>query len=197
MKKNKRHEHKNEETSEQVITETENTIQTEEPVQTEPETQTEPVNNFEEAASAVEAQGIEPVALVEVTKAPAGTRGVLPDAFGNTVKGERICKNCGIKESETLAKNPRYSFCKGLCVNCYGKLERKTVKPSELTIPQLEEKIAYYKDLLAKKLSGAQGLPQGIADPNVTIVTDGVTTETHGANVVPTTDPTEQLATIE
>lgn len=138
-------------------------------------------NNFAVAAKKVEATGVDPVAPVEPTKAQA-TRGVLPDAFGNNVKGERICKNCGIKEAETLAKNPRYSFCKGLCVNCYGKIERKSVKPADMTEEQIKAKIAYYKDLLTKKV-GAQGSPEGNATENVTIVTDNVTIVESGANL--------------
>jgi hypothetical protein len=170
-------------------------VETAEPVEAvQTESQDAATNNFAEAAEKLEAQGIEPVAPVEVKKTE-GTRGVIPDQFGNNVKGERICSVCGIKESETLAKNPRYSFCKGKCVNCYGKTERKTVKPSDLTIPQLEEKIAYYKDLLAKKV-GAQGLPEGTAIENPNEVTDGVTTETHGASVASTSNTTDELATI-
>ena len=158
-------------------------------------TEEQSVKSFEEAAAAVEAKGIDPVAPVEVKT--TNSRGVIPDQFGNNVKGERICSECGIKESETLAKNPRYSFCKGKCVNCYGKTERKTVKPGDLTIPQLEEKIAYYKDLLAKKLSGAQGLPEGNAIVDSNVATSDESVVTSGANLVPTTDATDELATIE
>lgn len=119
-----------------------------EPSTVEPPTgeETAATNNFAQASERVEATGVDPVVPVEPTT--TNKRGVLPDAFGNNVKGERICSVCGVKESETLAKNPRYSFCKGKCVNCYGKTERKTTKPNELTVPQLEEKIAYYRDLL-------------------------------------------------
>lgn len=153
-----------------------------------------PGNNFAEAAEKIEAAGGELVPPIEAVTTKK--RGVIPDQFGNNVKGERICRNCGIKESETLAKNPRYSFCKGLCVNCYGKLERKTVKPGDLTIPQLEEKIAYYKDLLQKKLVGAQGLTEGNAIENTEANTANVTIETHGANVDVKVDATEELAEI-
>lgn len=173
----------------------ETSVETAEPVeavQTDPQPVAE--NNFAKAAENLEAQGIEPVAPVEATT--TNKRGVIPDQFGNNIKGERICKNCGIKESETLAKNPRYSFCKGLCVNCYGKLERKTAKPGDLTIPQLEEKIAYYKDLLQKKLVGAQGLPEGSATEDTEANTTNVTIETHGANVDVKVDATEELAEI-
>lgn len=156
-----------------------------------------PANNFAEAAAKVEAAGVDPVAPVEVTKTLS--RGVIPDQFGNNVKGERICRNCGIKESETLAKNPRYSFCKGLCVNCYGKLERKTTKPSELSVEQLEAKITSLRELLAKKKAesnGAQGLPEGNAAENVVINADNVTIVERGANVDATNNAVEELATI-
>jgi hypothetical protein len=153
-----------------------------------------PVNNFAEAAAKLEASGIEPIAPIEPVT--TNKRGVLPDAFGNTVKGERICSVCGIKESETLAKNPRYSFCKGKCVNCYGKTERKTTKPSELTIPQIEEKLAYYRDLLQKKLSGAQGLSEGNATENATANTNDTAAVASGANVV-SEDNAETLAQVE
>jgi hypothetical protein len=139
-----------------------------------------PANNFAEAAAGLEAIGVEPVAPVDPVV--AATRGVLPDAFGNNKKGERICSVCGIKESETLAKNPRYSFCKGKCVNCYGKTERKTVKPAEMTEEQIKSKIAYYQDLLTKKL-GAQGLPDGSAVENTNVATAEGTIETSGANL--------------
>lgn len=139
-----------------------------------------PVNNFTVAAEKLEAQGIDPVAPIE--PAAVVTRGVLPDAFGNNVKGERICSECGIKESETLAKNPRYSFCKGKCVNCYGKTERKTTKPGEMTVEQIQAKIAYYTDLLAKK-NGSQGRVEGNATEGIVIVTDEVTIVKSGANL--------------
>lgn len=145
------------------------------------ETSEAATNNFAQAAERVEAAGIEPVVPVE--PATTNKRGVLPDAFGNNVKGERICRNCGVQESETLAKNPRYSFCKGLCVNCYGKLERKTAKPSELTVPQLEEKIAFYRDLLQKKLAGAQGLSEGNAIENADATTGEAAAVASGASV--------------
>jgi hypothetical protein len=150
-------------------------------------------NNFAQAAEKIEAAGIEPIAPVEATT--TNKRGVLPDAFGNNVKGERICSVCGIKESETLKENPRYSFCKGKCVHCYGKTERKSTKPTELTIPQLEEKIAYYKDLLQKKLAGAQGLTEGNAAESNTNNTVEVSIESHGANVAVKVDD-EELAEV-
>ncbi len=151
-----------------------------EPIQSESEEV--PASNFAEAAAKVEAQGIEPVAPVEPVKAVGATRGVLPDKFGNNVKGERICSECGIKESETLAKNPRYSFCKGKCVNCYGKTERKTTKPEEMTVEQITEKINYYSGLLKTKQE-AQGRVEGSAIENVTIVTENVTIVEHGASL--------------
>ncbi len=138
-------------------------------------------NNFAQAAERVEAMGVEPIAPIEATT--TNKRGVLPDAFGNNVKGERICSGCGIKESETLAKNPRYSFCKGKCVNCYGKTERKTKKPADMTVPELEAKVKYYTDLLAAKLSGAQGLPEGSAIESSTANTDEAAAVASGANV--------------
>ena len=156
------------------------------------ETDAIPANNFAEAAEKLEAKGIEPIAPVEATV--SATRGVLPDAFGNNIKGERICSVCGIKESETLAKNPRYSFCKGKCVNCYGKTERKSTKPEEMTVEQIQAKLAYYTDLLAKK-TGAQGLSEGNADKNVTIVTDNVTIIESGASA-DAKDDVETLAEI-
>ena len=180
-----------EQPAEPVQTETQ--VETAEPVT---ETKADPAsNNFAEAAEKIEQAGGDPVAPVEPVTSK--NRGVIPDQFGNNVKGERICRNCGVKESETLAKNPRYSFCKGLCVNCYGKLERKSVKPSELTVQQLEEKVAYYKDLLQKKLNGAQGLTEGNAIENTEANTAHVTIESHGASVDVKVEPTEQLATIE
>jgi hypothetical protein len=155
-----------------------------------PEAEAVPINNFAAAAEAVEAAGGETVPQPEPVKSAA--RGVLPDKFGNNVKGERICSECGIKESETLAKNPRYSFCKGKCVNCYGKTERKSVKPAEMSVEQIEAKIKYYTDLLTKK-SGAQGLPEVNAAENVTIVTDNVTVVQSGANLGAKAD---ELATV-
>jgi len=143
----------------------------------------EPVkNNFAVAAEKLEAQGIEPVAPITPVVLP--TRGVLPDAFGNNVKGTRICSVCGIQESETLAKNPRYSFCKGKCVNCYGKTERKTqMKPSEMTADQIKAKIAYYSDLLAKS-NGTQGQPEVNAVENTSVITDDTTISDPDANLV-------------
>lgn len=137
-------------------------------------------NNFTVAAEKLEAVGIEPIALVE--PATTNKRGVIPDQFGNNVKGERICKNCGIKESETLAKNPRYSFCKGLCVNCYGKLERKTVKPDAMTVEQIQAKITYYTDLLNKKI-GEPGRVEESTILNDSTTIDNESVVTHGASV--------------
>lgn len=49
-----------------------------------------------------------------------------PSANGKRgVKGTRTCNQCGVLEAETLAKNPKYSFCKGICVFCYNKNRSK------------------------------------------------------------------------
>lgn len=189
---------KNKQNTEAATEQPVGTGQTETPAETAgpvEETEAAPANNFAAAAEKIEATGVDPVAPVDPVT--TNKHGVIPDAFGNNVKGERICSGCGIKESETLAKNPRYSFCKGKCVNCYGKTERKTTKPSELTVPQLEEKIAYYKDLLQKKITGAQGSPEVNAIGNVETDTTAASIESHGASVGTQVDTTEELARIE
>jgi hypothetical protein len=151
-------------------------------------------NNFATVGDKIETAGgeIAPQPEPVTTK----NRGVIPDQFGNNVKGERICSECGVKESETLAKNPRYSFCKGKCVNCYGKTERKVTKPGDLTIEQIEEKLAFYQGLLKIKL-GAQGQPEGNAIENAETNTAAIPIESLGASVGTQEDPTQQLASIE
>lgn len=155
-----------------------------------PEVEAIPTNNFAEAAEILEALGVEPVAPITPSVPVLPSRGVLPDAFGNNIKGQRICSVCGISEAETLAKNPRYSFCKGKCVHCYGKTERKNVKPFEMTKDQIKAKIAYYSDLLAKSNgsqgqppAGTEGQPEVTADLNVTETTTETSIETSGANL--------------
>ena len=41
---------------------------------------------------------------------------------------ERSCTNCGVSEAVTVAKNPKYTLCRGVCVVCYRKLYRKKVE---------------------------------------------------------------------
>lgn len=36
----------------------------------------------------------------------------------------RSCSNCGVSEAEMVAKNPRYTLCRGVCVVCYRKMFR-------------------------------------------------------------------------
>ncbi len=38
---------------------------------------------------------------------------------------DRHCNECGVSESEMVAKNPKYTLCRGVCVVCYRKLYRK------------------------------------------------------------------------
>lgn len=40
---------------------------------------------------------------------------------------ERNCSECGVSEAEMVAKNPKYTLCRGVCVVCYRKLYRKKV----------------------------------------------------------------------
>lgn len=44
---------------------------------------------------------------------------------------DRICSNCGVPEAEMVAKNPRYTLCRGVCVVCYRQMYRK--KPNAIT----------------------------------------------------------------
>lgn len=39
----------------------------------------------------------------------------------------RSCSECGVAESEMVAKNPKYTLCRGVCVVCYRKIYRKKV----------------------------------------------------------------------
>lgn len=44
---------------------------------------------------------------------------------------DRTCSNCGVTEAEMVAKNPRYTLCRGVCVVCYRKMFRgKTSVPN-------------------------------------------------------------------
>lgn len=147
----------------------------------------QPVNSFEQAAEVVEqttgtdATSGKPVA--------SGNGNVKPDNFGNTKKGERICSNCGISEAETLKKNPRYSFCKGMCVHCYNKVARKGTgtgtasttrgtKDEDMTKEQLEARIAFLTGILNKKreleAAAAQAQTGGTSEGE-TLVTEGTT----------------------
>lgn len=149
-------------------------------------------NNFSITADQIEAAGGDPTSST-IEPVTTKIRGVLPDVFGNNVKGERICSVCGIKESETLLKNPRYSFCKGKCVFCYGKTERK-VSPESMTIEQIQSKIDFYTDLLLKQ-NGTQGLSERNAITNPIETTSEDTIVTLGANVG-TKDYFDDLAVI-
>lgn len=40
---------------------------------------------------------------------------------------ERNCNECGVSEAEMVAKNPKYTLCRGVCVVCYRKMYRKKV----------------------------------------------------------------------
>ena len=155
------------------------------------------------------ADAVEQTTGVDPTDKPAkttGARGVLPDAFGNTVKGERICKNCGVKESETLKKNARYSFCKGYCVNCYNKVARggeNKSKDSELTVEQIEGRIAFFQDLLDKKRaqntasSGAQSDTASTATETPVVSTENATAASSDAPQDSVRDVSEELVAVE
>jgi hypothetical protein len=121
---------------------------------------------------------------------------VKPDAFGITVKGDRICKECGIKESETLKRNSRYSFCKGMCVNCYNKVARGKGtggKEENLTQEQIQGRIQFYTDMLNKVLANKTATEGGTqqGDSNVS----EISAESDGAPQV-TSGVTEELATV-
>lgn len=63
---------------------------------------------------------------LEELKAKEVTIGKDGIARGARVLGlERNCSECGISEAEMVAKNPRYTLCRGVCVVCYRKLYRK------------------------------------------------------------------------
>lgn len=38
---------------------------------------------------------------------------------------ERNCNECGVSEAEMVAKNPKYTLCRGVCVVCYRRMYRK------------------------------------------------------------------------
>jgi hypothetical protein len=155
-----------------------------------------PVNNFEEAAAKIEEAGGDPTAPTEPVTATNTQRAVLPDALGNTVKGERHCSNCGVSEKEMLEKNPRYSLCKGVCVKCYSKLFRKAAKkPEDLTVEEIKAKIAHFEKLLAEK-SGAQGLSEASTIANADENAVKASIESHGASEDATIEPLDELAMI-
>lgn len=188
--KNRQKARENESASEAVASEV-----VEEIKETVAETLTEVSNNFADAAAKIEEAGGDatPSTVEPVT---TNARGVIPDQFGNNVKGSRVCSNCGILESEMLAKNPRYSLCKGVCVNCYGKLFRKNKKPADMTVEEIEAKIKHYTDLLAAKNNGAQGSPDGSTIENVSEVSSDSAIESRGASGDATIATDEELATI-
>lgn len=75
-----------------------------------------------------------------------------------TQVGTRSCMKCGRKEFHTkkfeASQNPehlntRYTLCKGVCVYCYCEA-RNRKRGTSLTQIQLEGKIKFYTDLLAK-----------------------------------------------
>jgi hypothetical protein len=157
-----------------VQTETESSVPVEETVSEEtPQTMAEIGDKIEAAGGEIAPQ---PEAVT------SNTRGVIPDQFGNNVKGERYCKECGVKESVMLEKNPRYSLCKGLCVNCYGKQRKKTTKPEDMTVDQIQAKIKHYQGLLDKKL-GEQGRVEDSAITSTNEDISSSTINTHGASV--------------
>jgi sulfatase maturation enzyme AslB (radical SAM superfamily) len=76
-----------------------------------------------------------------------------------TLVGTRHCSECGRAEYSTKKfetsgnpedKNDRYTLCKGVCVYCYAKKRNKSTGTS-LSAAELQAKIQYYTDLLAKK----------------------------------------------
>lgn len=59
-----------------------------------------------------------------------------------SVQGLRRCTDCNILEKDTLAKNPKYSFCKGVCVFCYAKrrsLKNKSPEQIQAKIAELQK----------------------------------------------------------
>lgn len=67
-----------------------------------------------------------------------------------SVQGLRRCQDCNVLERDTLAKNPKYSFCKGVCVYCYAKrrsLKNKSPESIQLKIEELQKQL----DLLSSK----------------------------------------------
>lgn len=76
-----------------------------------------------------------------------------------TLVGTRHCSECGRAEFHTKKfdksqdpedLNQRYTLCKGVCVYCYAQKRNKKTGTS-LTVPQLEQKIKFYTDLLTAK----------------------------------------------
>lgn len=62
----------------------------------------------------------------EELKAKEATAGKDGIRRGVRVLGlERSCSECGVTEAEMVAKNPRYTLCRGVCVVCYRKMYRK------------------------------------------------------------------------
>lgn len=130
------------------------------------------------------------------TGKPKTNGNVKPDAFGNTTKGERICKECGISEAETLKKNARYSFCKGMCVNCYNKVARGKstgTKDESLTEEQIRGRIEFYEGQLAKLLAAKQTTEGGTTEGVVTN-TEAAASESGAPQVIE--DSVEELAEV-
>lgn len=49
---------------------------------------------------------------------------------------DRHCAECGVSEAEMVAKNPKYTLCRGVCVVCYRRIYRKSSnKPRENSNP--------------------------------------------------------------
>lgn len=62
---------------------------------------------------------------IKVKEVEQGTDGI---RRGARVLGlDRHCSNCGVAESEMVAKNPKYTLCRDVCVVCYRKLYRKKI----------------------------------------------------------------------
>lgn len=80
-----------------------------------------------------------------------------------SVRGTRTCPQCGVKESETLKVNDRYSFCSSIvqnnpkfasqnkslvdkkemvCIYCYNKNRSRTTTPKSMTLSQINDEIA-------------------------------------------------------
>lgn len=51
--------------------------------------------------------------------APKTDKPAKPTKREDLVKGNRICAACGATEASFIEKNPRYSLCKGVDVDCY------------------------------------------------------------------------------
>lgn len=81
-----------------------------------------------------------------------------------TLVGTRHCSECGRAEFHTKKYdksqdandlNQRYTLCKGVCVYCYAQKRNKSTGTS-LNETQLNAKIKFYTDLLAKKTATAE-----------------------------------------